>query len=459
MMMLLASIALMLRSAAAAATDGPLLSSDFVQIFANGTYLVAFPGASAFAFAPWLSSSPATLYTNGNWSTPSVATASGPTAGSDALGEFRRVDFAWSGVAWASSIRVYGSFLVFGQNYTAALEHGRAPTAGGLGAGMAHGLGKDRPQSHWPAFSDPLPPSAPPLAYLGFSGCMSGRVETGPFPSPATPPPPKKGQPPATGPPWAGSNAGPLGLFDADGNTMVLSPLGPEVMSSIMNQAPPDVAVAAGLGGGVSSALAGHAPEFVLMAGKGVRDTWEAWGDVLLARNGKQRTAPDHDVFISHLGYSTTCYYFYNQCDCGYHWPRQCDATDDSGPKSGSDNTPPPNLQGCRNYEDTLIAVHESHKRANLPIKYFLIDSWWYGEREHGGTWLWEDTAELVSDTFPGNETYPGMRRVSAELGGLPFKAHAGTWSIGRGNDTKNRYFTNPDYKFVTSGEYRASES
>ena len=43
---------------------------------------------------------------------------------------------------------------------------------------------------------------------------------------------------------------------------------------------------------------AGHAPEFVLMAGKGVRDTWEAWGDVLLARNGKQRTAPDHDVFI-----------------------------------------------------------------------------------------------------------------------------------------------------------------
>jgi hypothetical protein len=106
---------------------------------------------------------------------------------------------------------------------------------------------------------------------------------------------------------------------------------------------------------------AGHAPEFVLMVGKGVRDTWEAWGDVLLARNGKQRTAPDHDVFISHLGYSTTCYYFYNQCDCGYHWPRQCDATDDSGPKSGSDNTPPPNLQGCRNYEDTLIAVHESH--------------------------------------------------------------------------------------------------
>jgi hypothetical protein len=257
MMMLLASSALMLRSAAAAATGGPLLSSDLVQIFANGTYLVAFPGAGgapdASAFAPWLSSSPAMLYTNGNWSTPSVATTSGPTAGSDALGEFRRVDFAWSGVAWASSIRVYGSFLVFGQNYTAALEHGRAPTAGGLGAGM-HGLGKDRPQSHWPAFSDPLPPSAPPLAYLGFSGCMSGRVETGPFPSPATPPPPKKGQPPATGPPWAGSNAGPLGLFDADGNTMVLSPLGPEVMSSIMNQAPPDVAVAAGLGGGVSSA-------------------------------------------------------------------------------------------------------------------------------------------------------------------------------------------------------------
>ena len=45
----------------------------------------------------------------------------------------------------------------------------------------------------------------------------------------------------------------------------------------------------------------------------------------------------------------------------------------------------------------------------------------------------------------------PGMTRLKAEIG-LPFKAHAGTWSNGRGNDTKNPYYTVPEYKFVVEG-------
>lgn len=113
----------------------------------------------------------------------------------------------------------------------------------------------------------------------------------------------------------------------------------------------------------------------------------EAWGDAVMQWHGKKRTALDHDVFVSHLGYSTTAYYFYNQCDCGYHFPRQCEATDHSG--TGTDNTPPPGLKGCRNYEDTLIAVHHDHLETGLPINYFLVDSFWYGERRHGGVWMW----------------------------------------------------------------------
>eukprot|EP01046_Picozoa_sp_COSAG06_P012148 COSAG06_NODE_704_length_12908_cov_15.304317_5_plen_117_part_00 len=85
-------------------------------------------------------------------------------------------------------------------------------------------------------------------------------------------------------------------------------------------------------------------------------------------------------------------------------------------------------------------------------MRYFLVDSWWYGERRHGGVWMWEDTPELVSDTFPGNKTHPGMKRLSAELGGMPFKAHAGGWSKGKESDPPNPYFANPDYKFVTAG-------
>ena len=79
-------------------------------------------------------------------------------------------------------------------------------------------------------------------------------------------------------------------------------------------------------------------------------------------------------------------------------------------------------MKGCKNYEDTLIEVHRSHQRQGLPISYFLVDSWWYGEREHGGVWMWEDTPTLVSDTFPGNATHPGMKRLSAELGGLSLR-------------------------------------
>jgi hypothetical protein len=48
---------------------------------------------------------------------------------------------------------------------------------------------------------------------------------------------------------------------------------------------------------------------------------------------------------------------------------------------------------------------------------------------------MWEDAPDLVGDTFPGNATHPGMKRLSAELGGMPFKAHAGGWSKGKGAD------------------------
>ena len=232
-------------------------------------------------------------------------------------------------------------------------------------------------------------------------------------------------------------------LQDATGATMVVSPMS-EFMSTVMNTQP-GVSLAVGLGGAVTVGEDGHSIRAVLALGQGIRDTYEGWGDALLQYHQKDRTRADHDVFVSHLGYSTTVYYFYNQCDCGYHWPRRCDATDPA-------NTPPAKLAGCRTYEDTLIDVHESHKRDGLPISYMLIDSFWYGERQHGGVWMWEDTPELVSDTFPGNASHPGMKRLSAAVGGLPFKAHAGQWSLGKNGDKPNPYFSNPAFKFVTDG-------
>ena len=190
---------------------------------------------------------------------------------------------------------------------------------------------------------------------------------------------------------------------------MVISPL-TEFMSTIMAPAE-GVALGVGVGGAVVHVPPGHTVEVAVVSGTGIRDTYEAWGDALLRYHGKVRTPHNHDVFVSHLGYSTTTYYFYNQCDCGYQWPRRCAATDPS-------NTPPANMKGCKTYEDTLISVHESHVASGLPINYMLVDSWWYGERHHGGVWMWEDTPQLVSDTFPGNRTYQGMKKLSAAVGG-----------------------------------------
>ena len=44
------------------------------------------------------------------------------------------------------------------------------------------------------------------------------------------------------------------------------------------------------------------------------------------------------------------------------------------------------------------------------------------------------------------------MKRLSAELGAMPFKAHAGGWSKGKSADKPSPYFANLEYKFVTGG-------
>ena len=90
-------------------------------------------------------------------------------SGTDSLGSFKRVDFEWAAVSveFATSVRAYDSgVVVFAQNFSTGL------TADGR-------LGTDSPLSWWPAFDHAE--TAPELGYLGFSGCMSGGADVGPF--------------------------------------------------------------------------------------------------------------------------------------------------------------------------------------------------------------------------------------------------------------------------------------
>ena len=49
----------------------------------------------------------------------------------------------------------------------------------------------------------------------------------------------------------------------------------------------------------------------------------------------------------------------------------------------------------CSSYADTLIAVNAALEEQGIPIKHFLLDSWWYGEGWNGGVSLWEGGIQL----------------------------------------------------------------
>ena len=77
---------------------------------------------------------------------------------------------------------------------------------------------------------------------------------------------------------------------------------GAAAAAGVRHQQP--AALGVGVGGAVTAVPPGHTVEVAVVAGAGIRDTYEAWGDALLRFHGKERTPHNHDVFVSHLGYA-----------------------------------------------------------------------------------------------------------------------------------------------------------
>ena len=55
----------------------------------------------------------------------------------------------------------------------------------------------------------------------------------------------------------------------------------------------------------------------------------------------------------------------------------------------------------CASYADTLIAVSDALAADDIPIKHFLLDSWWYGEGWNGGAAYWEDIPQCTGTLTP----------------------------------------------------------
>ena len=142
----------------------------------------------------------------------------------------------------------------------------------------------------------------------------------------------------------------------------------------------------------------------------GVNAALAAFGDFLLARHNKTRALGNIKTETEYIGYSTTAFYFYNLCDCldvpaattksaGKPDPHNRQTCEHSPiPAHFLAEAATPGV--CASYADTLIAVNAALKAQGIPIRHFLLDSWWYGEGWNGGVSLWEDVPACT-----GNDT------------------------------------------------------
>ena len=204
--------------------------------------------------------------------------------GVDAYGAYERRTWMWqaSDLYFETSARVYDEAVVFAQRWRGA--------AAGVSAGDKEGL-----SSVFPSFAMPLEnSSAPTRGYLQYEGDMVGSgYHLGQWDHKAT------------GVGSGVTDTGPLCIFAADLKTsVVLSPLGANVMTSSQKYSGPGTHLSYGLLGSVADVPAGYTLEFVLSVGRGVRPAMLKWGDLLLANSGKRRDAAwDLDYSLRYLGY------------------------------------------------------------------------------------------------------------------------------------------------------------
>ena len=437
---------LLLAAAAAAAGSAEAEPAAGQQppppLFACGDTL-AVSGLSAdysWTFRPWPSptppavSGPYVLLLGGRWlssadgSLVPAATTSGALGnGSDAHGRFTSLTLGWRPAAaafvggvgtttaaaapddtaaaalWLTSFRCYeetpGSgrtAVVFSQHFPAGLHD-------------APGGPRDfqRPSSRFPSFRAASLAGRPMITFK--DGNAGHTLHAGLFPGTYLG---KHRQQTVHGG-LGGFTSGPL-LFGIDSKTLasggcfVISPLN-TFLAALHNidGANDTLTLSFGVGGLMSKLPQGYTSEFVAVVHQPLDDSlaqpalglladrysgsaaraFVSWGNFLLEEYGQERTRPDANAWISHLGYSTTGTFHYNPCDCPSNLNRSyC---------PGGNNS---RMPGCHTYEDTLLHVQAYAKEAGIPYRWWLIDSWWHA---FDNNTYFEDIPAQVGTLFP----------------------------------------------------------
>lgn len=203
------------------------------------------------------------------------------TSGSDIVGSWSGYTVAFNAGLFVATFKLYAArdTIIFEQSFPKGCS------------GMASPSGENDLVTGFPVFGEAKTQlNDNNTAYLAWSGGMS---------------PGHTGLWVADRVDYAGLNSqgGPLALFDRSLATLVLSPASGFMTAQLAFGSSTGEALGAGHNGMVDTVPAGWTLETVLVGGQGIGVTMDLWGDVLLARGGKERTKPDADLIISTLGW------------------------------------------------------------------------------------------------------------------------------------------------------------
>ena len=393
--------------AAPAAAAHPLLAVD---VASDGSFSVKMGGT------PWLASAAPRLFSGGQWANLTLLGSAPALSLSGGFGAGTAWRWSASGAAgpavWETAIRKSSGgaadAVLFSQTFLAeqssrGFEGAPCPnitrgnTAPGCSAPPKQGSRVSPSEFSLSEFpSVRVAASGPALGAFCGAG-MSDGPRLSAFNSPGYDPSSGTNVPGN----WGGEAGGPTALFDdsAERKTLIISPAGDDILSTIWWGMAGSGEMAVGPGAGAPTVPANHTVHTIMVAGRGMRQTFVDYGDAMMAFSGVKsrsmlRAAMKSEITLSNLGYSTTGCYQYNPCDCG------CGCGNDHGCPAGqgtkqsrcscqqcapSDNA---TIKGCKSMGDTfLLADKYIREELGLNYSHILMDSFWYGESVNPGVW------------------------------------------------------------------------
>ncbi|XP_070579108.1 uncharacterized protein [Ptychodera flava] len=209
----------------------------------------------------------------------------------------------------------------------------------------------------------------------------------------------------------SGLYGGPLAIFDKSLNTVVISSFS-EFMAGSMQLA--NGAINYGILGSILEIPADFSMQIVVYYDQGINKAVHGMGRTLMKYHGKSTVLRDSDFTANYLGYWTDGGAFYY-----YH------------------------TEPGKNYEETMMDVKAYTDSANIPYRYFQLDSWWYFKGENKGCKNWT----AMPDVFPH-----GLRYLYDKID-LPMGAHNRWWSsstdYAKVNGGKWNFIVEKDDKFA----------